>query len=226
MKLVLVFAKLVFKILLINLFEVVKVVRALGINALVNNEVLAIFPVNKGMRTMRASKDVVLVKAVLLGERKAILADLAKKLAFLLTVIPHKVRHRSVAGWAGAVFRYIAAVAFVTKDGTYGFVIALLIVGNKILPVPVVLEVLNAWKFVDFELLILGRMGIVESPLLERDVFTDEKDEPAVLLVKILDYFDKIKYNGHEQCLRLVMLVVATYIIPKREVIALFICTS
>ena len=42
------------------------------------------------------------------------------------------------------------------------------------MPVPLMLNDLDFWKFVYFELLIFWRMGIVESPLLERDISADK----------------------------------------------------
>ena len=56
----------------------------------------------------------------------------------------------------------------------------------EILPVPVLLVINNFWKLVHLELLILGGMGIVEGPLLERDISTDKVDQPAVLLIKLM----------------------------------------
>ena len=47
-------------------------------------------------------------------------------------------------------------------------------VRNEEMPVPLMLNDLDFWKFVYFELLIFWRMGIVESPLLERDISADK----------------------------------------------------
>jgi hypothetical protein len=44
----------------------------------------------------------------------------------------------------------------------------------------------NLRELIDLELLILGGMGIVEGPLLERDISTDKVDQPAVLLIKLM----------------------------------------
>ena len=45
----------------------------------------------------------------------------------------------------------------------------------------------DAREFVNFEFVIFGRVGIVKGPLLERDVSADKTNQPAVLLVKILN---------------------------------------
>ena len=44
----------------------------------------------------------------------------------------------------------------------------------------------NLRQLIDLELLILGGMGIVEGPLLERDISADKIDQPAVLLIKLM----------------------------------------
>ena len=44
----------------------------------------------------------------------------------------------------------------------------------------------NLRQLIDLELLILGRMGIVEGSLLERDISADKIDQPAVLLIKLM----------------------------------------
>ena len=43
-------------------------------------------------------------------------------------------------------------------------------------PVPFLLEDLNFWERVHFELLIFWRMGIIESPLLKWYISADEVD--------------------------------------------------
>ena len=44
----------------------------------------------------------------------------------------------------------------------------------------------DLWQLVHLELLILGGMGIVEGPLLKRDISADKVDQPAVLLIKLV----------------------------------------
>lgn len=43
-------------------------------------------------------------------------------------------------------------------------------------------------EFINLEFLIFWRMGIIESPLLKRDISANKVNKPAVLLVKILNY--------------------------------------
>ena len=136
-------------------------------------------------------------------------------------VVTIQVRLGSLAGRAGAFFR---DVAFGTA--LYGFDwFAILpgIVAVEILPVPVLMMINDLWKLIHLELLVLGGMGIIESPLLERDISADKVDQPAVLLIKLVAELKKIKYNVHEHWLLFESVCLAIDIIPKREVNALFI---
>ena len=49
-------------------------------------------------------------------------------------------------------------------------------------------EVCHQRKFINFELLVFRGMEIIKSPLLEKDIFIDKVNKPAVLLVNILNY--------------------------------------
>ena len=105
--------------------------------------------------------------------RKVCIAYLAFKLSGL-AVIAVKIRLWGTAGRAGAVFR---DVAFLTSgDGFYLNTVAVIKVRNQETPVPLMLDDLDFWKFVHFELLIFWRMGIIESPLLKWYVSADEVD--------------------------------------------------
>ena len=55
MQLIFVFAIILCEVCLINLFEVVKVVRAFRIDALMDNEVLSVLFRNQGIATVRAA---------------------------------------------------------------------------------------------------------------------------------------------------------------------------
>ena len=101
------------------------------------------------------------------------------------SVIAVKIRLWGTAGRAGAVFR---DVAFLTSgDRFYLEIVSVFKVRDQETPVPFLLDDLDFWKFVHFELLIFGRMGIVESPLLKWYISADEVDQPAILLVEILN---------------------------------------
>ena len=89
---------------------------------------------------------------------------------------------------------------------------------------PVLAEVSDQREFINFELLVFGGMGIVKSPLLERDISTDKVYQPAVLLVTVLNYREQVLYNVHEHWLLSIMDVWSRTLYQKREVNALFIC--
>ena len=68
-------------------------------------------------------------------------------------------------------------------------------------------------------------MGIIKGPLLKRDISADKREQPAVLLIKLVTQLDKILYNVHEQYNSFLgNVVLVDDIIPKRGGIALFIC--
>ena len=117
--------------------------------------------------------------------RKVCIAYLAFKLSGF-AVITVKIRLRGSAGRAGAVLWDVTF--FAAGDRFYLNIVLMFKVRNEEAPVPFLLEDLNFWERVHFELLIFWRMGIIESPLLERDISADEVDQPAVLLVKVLNY--------------------------------------
>ena len=121
---------------------------------------------------MGAAQGELLSEAVFI-RRKVCIANLAFELSGL-AVIAVKIRLRGTAGRAGAVFR---DVAFLTSgDGFYLNTVAAIKVRDQETPVPLMLDDLDFWKFVHFELLIFGRMGIVESPLLKWYISADEVD--------------------------------------------------
>ena len=100
------------------------------------------------------------------------LADFTKNLAFPFTIVPHEIVNRSIAGRAGTMFRNIA---WGTAENRFdSLMVALVIITDKILKVPFLFERDNFGKLVNLKFLILRRMGIIKSPLFERNIFTLE----------------------------------------------------
>jgi hypothetical protein len=97
--------------------------------------------------------------------KKGILADFAKQLTFG-SVILVEIDLRSVATWTFAVIRDIAFGAPFHR--LYRFVIVLISPLEVFHEVPVIPRLYMEYQreFIHFELLIFGRMGIIESPLL------------------------------------------------------------
>ena len=70
---------------------------------------------------------------------------------------------------------------------TNGFVVTILIIGDEIYPIPFLFIGNDFWKLINLEFLILWRVGIIKSPLLERDVSTDKVNKPADLFMLVLN---------------------------------------
>ena len=71
-KLVFIFAIVFEEVFLINLFKVMKIVRAFGIDSFVEDKVLAVFLVNEGIAAVRAAQGIVFVKPVVMGREVGI----------------------------------------------------------------------------------------------------------------------------------------------------------
>ena len=115
--------------------------------------------------------------------REACSADLTQQLAGF-AVVAIQVRLGSLTGRAGTILRNVAfGTALHRSDRLSVFPC---VVTVKSLPVPVLVMVNDLWQLVHLELLVLGGMGIVEGPLLERNISADKVDQPAVLLIKMM----------------------------------------
>lgn len=102
------------------------------------------------------------------------------------TVITIKIRLWGTAGRAGAVLGDVTF--FAAGDRFYLNMVPVFKVREEETPVPFMMDDLDFWKLVHSKFLIVWRMGIIESPLLERNISADKVYQPAVLLVKILNY--------------------------------------
>lgn len=116
--------------------------------------------------------------------RKVGIADLAFQLSGL-AVIAVKIGLRGATGRAGAVLRDVAF--FTSGDGFYLNMVPVFKVRNEETPVPFMLDNLELREFVHFKFLVFWGMGILESPLFERNISADEVDQPAIYLVKVLN---------------------------------------
>ena len=92
----------------------------------------------------------------------------------------------SITARAGAVVRDVAFRA--SSDREDLLTVAFFVVREEFPVSPVLPEVGNQGELVNLELLVFWGMGILKSPLLQGDISADEVDQPAVLLVKILNY--------------------------------------
>ena len=182
MELVFIFAVVFSKIFFLDFFEVVEIIRTFWVYALMYNEVPAFFPGNKGVATMGTAKLHRRKTAVL--RRKSGSTDFTEDLPFR-SIVFVKEWFRSITAWAGAGIRDVAFRA--AADGPDFLTIAFFVVRDEFSVSPVLTEIGDQREFINFELLILWRVGIIKCPLLKRDVSANKVDQPAVLLVKVLN---------------------------------------
>ena len=189
-----------------------------------NDEELPAFDWDEGIPAEGAPEDHAFFDRI--GVRKeTITTDLAEKLAFI-TVVLVEIDHGSATPWTTDVFRNVTGLT--TLDRLKNFIILPAIVFQEIFPVPVLCgraDIAKNRRFVHSVFLILRRVGIIECPLLERDISADKRYQPAILLIKVLTQLKKIGYNVHEQYISFcVMLFWSMTLYQKKGGIALFIC--
>lgn len=182
MEFVFIFAVAVLKVFFINPFEVVEIIGAFGIDTFMYGEVLPLFLWDEGVAAVRAAQLHGREPAVPRGESGT--AYLAEDLAFG-AVVPVEVWHGRVTARTGAVLRDTAFRAAVYRPDLLP--VAFFEIGDKLLVSPALAEVGNKRERIDLELLVFRGMGIIKGPLFEGDVSADETDQPAVLLVKVLN---------------------------------------
>ena len=168
MELIFVFAVILSEIVLIHLFQVVKIVRALGVDTLMEDEVLPLFFGDEGVSAVRADKadggrD-------LFTGNESLPTDFALVLPVAAVIIVDETVRGATEG-TDDIFRDRSAIT--PLDGFDGSAILPEIVFEKELPV-LFDEGFDDRELVDPEFLILRGVGIVKSPLLERDVSADE----------------------------------------------------
>ena len=143
------------------------------------------FPVlfgDEGMPAVRAAQ--LQGREAALGRREPGGTNFAEELPFG-AVIPVEKRLGSLTAGTGTVIRDVAFRA--AADRTDLLAITFFVVRDELSISPVLTKISDQGKFVNFELLIFGGMGIIKGPLLKGDISTDKINQPAVLLVKILN---------------------------------------
>ena len=154
---------------MVNFLQVVKIVRAFGVDAFMEDEVFPFFFWDKGIAAMWAAQFQAGETAFLRGEPGG--ADFALQLSFG-TVVPVEVGFWRITAGAAAV---IGDIAFRTASDRADLLsVTLFKVRDEVFVVPVLSEVGNEREFVNLELLVFWGMRVIKSPLLERDVSADE----------------------------------------------------
>ena len=153
MEFVFVFAVAFIQVLFINLFEVMQVIGAFGVHAVVEHEVLPVLLGGQGMVAVWAAQFQGREAAVLW--RKPGAANFAEYLPFGAIVFV-EIWHRRITAWTGAVLRDIAIRTAV--HGPDFLPIAFFNIRDELLISPVLTEVSNKGQFVCLELLVFGGM--------------------------------------------------------------------
>ena len=136
MELIFVFSIVLFEICLINFFKTVEVIRTLGIDAFMDDEILAVFLWNKGVATVWTPE--FNRRKTAFFRRKSGIADFTQELPFG-TIIPVKKRFWSIAAGAGAVIRNVTF-----RTAAYGadfLAVSFFIVRDQIFVSPVLPEI-------------------------------------------------------------------------------------
>ena len=169
MKLIFVFAVIFFESVFIHLLQVVKIERAFGVDTLMEEEVFPFFFGNEGVFAVRAAQ--LARRKAAFSRRKPCGTDLTEDLA-LGAVIFVKERFRGVAAWAGTGIWDVAFGAAGDRADLPALTFPL--VRDEVFVVPALAEVGDQREFVDLEFLVFWGMGVIKSPLFERDVSADE----------------------------------------------------
>jgi hypothetical protein len=147
-----IFAVIFIKMLFLNFFEIMEIIRALWIYTFMDDEVFTVFFMREVVTAMRAFQDSSFGKAIIPGWRKMCLADFAQKLTFLFAIIPHQIIHGSITYRAGTVLWNVAVVT--SEYRLEGFAIAFFVVTDEIFPVPILFIGYDFWKLINPEFLI------------------------------------------------------------------------
>ena len=181
MEFIFIFAVILFEIVFIHLFQVVKIVRTLGVDTLMEDEMFPLFFGDEGVPAVRTDKTD--GGRDLFTGNESLAADFALVLSVAAVIIVD-VMVRCATERTDDIFRDRSAIT--PLDGFDGSAILPEIVFEKELPV-LFDEGFDDRELVDPEFLILRGVGIVKSPLLERNISAYEADQPAVLLIKLLN---------------------------------------
>ena len=142
------------QVFLIDLLEVIQIVRAFHVNAFMDDEVLTVLLVGQRITAVGASQGVEFGKAVVVRGEVGI-TDFALDLS-LSPVVAVEVGLWGVTGETRAILRDIA---FLTPgNGLDLLMVSVFKVGDEELPVPIILVELYFGEFIYFELLVLWRV--------------------------------------------------------------------
>lgn len=169
MELIFTFAVVEFEVLLVDFFEIVKIIRTPWIYAFMNDEMLPVFLRDERVTAVRTPKFHGR-EATFIGRETGV-TNFAEKLSFG-TIILIKEGFWSITTETATAVGDIAGRT--TTDRKNLLTVAFFVVRDEIFVSPVLAEVSEQRKFINAEFLVLGRMRIIKSPLPERKVSTDK----------------------------------------------------
>jgi hypothetical protein len=179
MQLIFVFTVVLVQICLINLLEVMEIVRALGVHAFMNDEMLSVLLASQCVGTIRTLEGKAFGKTVLIRREEGC-TDLAHQLTGL-SVVTVQIRLGSLADGTGAILRDVAFRPTLNRFDRLAVFPSIVVV--EVFPVPFLVMVDNLRQLIHLELLVLWGVGIIKGPLFERDVLTDKVYQPDILLI-------------------------------------------
>jgi len=200
---------------LIDLLKILEVVGALVVDTLVDTKTGTVLDRNESVTAVGA------LVFDRLGMDAAINEGSAADLALVLTmtaVVVIEILMRSTADRADFVLGDSVAAPAANRDDLLAILV--FIVCDEELPV-LFEEGNDERELIDFELLILGRFGIIMDPLIDGDEFTDKLQQKCDLFGLMLNNVKKIEYNVHEQLDPFEGLFCSKNIVPEKGVIAL-----
>lgn len=168
MELIFVFAVIRIEIVLVDFVKIVEIVRTFGIDTFMYAEEFTVFLGSQGIATVRACKPD--RGGGNIAGRESLTADLALVLPVSTIVIVDKMMRRS-AQRTDSIFGKGFTIA--TLNRLNRFAIFPLIVFEEKLPV-LFDESFDNREFIYFEFLVFWGMGIIKSPLFERDISADK----------------------------------------------------
>ena len=169
MELVFILAISLLEMFRLHFFKVVEIVRAFRVYTLMQDKKFSVLFGNESVPAVRAAQFQGRETIFLL--RKPCVTDLAEDLPFG-TVILVKIGLWSLAAGTGTV---IGDAAFRTPvDGRDLLLVPFFKVRDEFLISPVLAEICDQRRFINLELLVIRRMGVIKRPLLKRDVSADK----------------------------------------------------
>lgn len=171
------------KVFLINFLQVMQVVGALEVHAFMDGEVLAVFFRDEGMPAMGAEESY--RGGNLFTGNKSLSTDFTQELPMAAIIVVNVVVRGPAKRTDGIIRDGFAIPAL---NWLHRLAVFPLVVFEEELPV-LFDKGFDNGECIRLKLLVFRRVGVIKSPLLKRDISADEVNQPAILLIKVLNSF-------------------------------------